>query len=75
MKDVILYFACKYFGDWERIYDALEKQEEIDFDEIELLKKEYENMYITVLDAEYPMELKKLIDLHSYYFIKGILIY
>ena len=60
MKDVILYFACKYFGDWERIYDALEKQEEIDFDEIELLKKEYENMYITVLDAEYPMELKKI---------------
>ncbi len=60
MKDVILYFACKYFGDWERIYDALEKQEEIDFQEIDILKEKYKDMYITVLDLEYPIDLKQI---------------
>ena len=60
MKDVILYFACKYFGDWERIYDALEKQEDIDFDEIEILKEKYKDMYVTVLDSDYPIELKQI---------------
>lgn len=60
MNDIILYFAHKFFGDWERIYDALEKQEDIDFDEIDRIKEEYKDMYITVLDKEYPRELRQI---------------
>ncbi len=58
MKDIILYFAHKYFGDWERIYDAIEEQEDVDFEELELLKEEYEDKYVTVLDDDYPSALK-----------------
>lgn len=60
MEDIILYFACKYFGDWERIYDALEKQEDIDFDEIEELKEKYNGQYTTVLSNDYPSALKHI---------------
>ncbi len=58
MNDILLFFAHKYFGDWERIYDALEEQEDVDFDLLEELKEEYAGTYVTVLDAEYPKELK-----------------
>ncbi len=60
MEDIILYFANKYFGDWERIFDALEKQEDIDFEELEELKENMEGQYITVLSDEYPSELRSL---------------
>ncbi len=58
MRDIILYFANKYFGDWERIYDAIELQEDVDFDLLEELKEEQEGSYVTVLDEDYPQELK-----------------
>ncbi len=58
MRDIIIYFTHKYFGDWERIYDAIEKQEEVDFDVVEDIKEEYEGRYVTVLDEDYPKELK-----------------
>lgn len=61
MRDIILYFANKYFGDWERIYDAIEKQEDVDFDELDIIKEEIGDEYVTVLDDDYPKELK-LID-------------
>ncbi len=60
MNDIILYFACKFFGDWERIYDAIEKQEDIDFEEIEELKERYKGMYITIMDDDYPLDLKRI---------------
>ncbi|NQX83149.1 MAG: DNA-processing protein DprA [Mycoplasmataceae bacterium] len=60
MEDIILYFSCKYFGEWERIYNALEKQEDIDFEEIKRLKNKYKGMYTTVLSNDYPLELKHI---------------
>lgn len=60
MEGILLYFTCKYFGDWERIYDALEKQEDIDFDEMNKLKEKYEGGYTTVLSSDYPSELKHI---------------
>lgn len=58
MREIILYFAHKYFGDWERIYDAIEIQEDVDFDLLEEIKENYNNQYVTVLDEDYPKELK-----------------
>ncbi len=60
MEDIILYFVCKYHGDWERVYDALEKQEDVDFYEINLLKQKYENNYLTIISDKYPAELKTI---------------
>ncbi len=71
MKDIILYFAHKYFGDWERIYDAIEKQEDVDFDELEILKDQYEDKYLTVLDHDYPSALKHIARPPFVLFYKG----
>lgn len=58
MKDIVFYFACKYFGDWERIFDALEEQKDVDFEELEILKEEHKGKYVTVYDPRYPVELR-----------------
>ncbi len=60
MRDIIFYWAVKFFGDWERIYDALEEQQDVDFDQLEIWKEEYQDKYVTVLDDEYPSELKHI---------------
>ncbi len=60
MRDIIFYFAIKYFGEWERIYDAIDEQEEVDFDQLAIWQEEYEGRYITCLDEEYPISLKHI---------------
>lgn len=60
MEDIVLYYACKFFGDWERIYDAIEEQQDVDFEEVERLKEELVGKYITVYDPAYPPELRSI---------------
>lgn len=60
MKDVLLYFAYKYKGDWDEIYDALDRKEKFDFAECERIKKELDCKVITILDSEYPHRLKQI---------------
>lgn len=60
MEEIILYYACKYNGNWENIYDAIEEQEDIDYKELEGLKNKYEGKYITVYNHEYPSDLRQL---------------
>ncbi len=57
MRDIILYFAIKYYGDFEKIYDAIERQEDVDFEALEEEKKQIGN-YTTILDDDYPSALK-----------------
>ncbi len=61
MRDRILYFVFKYFGDWERVYDAIQDQEEVDLESLKNINSGLEEDYITILDEEYPEKLK-LID-------------
>ncbi len=58
MENIVLYYALKYYGDWERIFDAIEMQEDINFDELENILEEYKGKYITVYDPRYPKELR-----------------
>lgn len=60
MEDIFFYFACKYFGDWERIYDAIEEQKDVDFEQLAKWKEEYKGRYVTVLSPEYPDVLKHI---------------
>ena len=60
MKDVLLYFAYKYNGDWDEIYNALDRKEKFDFDACEKIKKELDCKVITILDGEYPHRLKQI---------------
>ncbi|WP_412032032.1 hypothetical protein [Malacoplasma muris] len=58
MKRILLYFTNKYFGEWEKIYYALSDKEVVP-------KKYYENTkllpnYISVIDKNYPDELKTI---------------
>lgn len=60
-KDVLLYFSMKYKGNWDNIYNAIKTKEKIpnnyDFD---LLKKEVNSNYLTMLDDNYPTFLKHI---------------
>lgn len=71
MEGVILFFACKYFGDWERIYDALDSQEDVDLEAIEKLEEEYKGKYLTIINPEYPERLKHIDRPPFILFIKG----
>lgn len=60
MNDIVLYYACKYSGDWEKIHNAIKEQREVNLDKLEELKKQYEGEYITIYSPEYPLELRQI---------------
>lgn len=62
MNIILIYFAIKYKGDWDKIYKALEEKEKVSLQEIKALedkiKKEQWNV-ITIIDQDYPDQLKE----------------
>ncbi len=60
MKDVILYFTLKYDGDWEKIYSAIEKKEQIPISELINIKDKLRYNYISIIDYDYPDNLKEI---------------
>lgn len=57
-QDVLLYFAFKYEGDWDLIYQAIKNKEKIDEKALNLYKENMKYKYITLLDEKYPICLK-----------------
>ena len=60
MREILLYFAIEYFGDWDKIYSALEQKIEPDYKLVKRYEKEYTNKFITIIDKEYPESLKNV---------------
>ncbi|MDE5767737.1 MAG: hypothetical protein K2H56_04310 [Malacoplasma sp.] len=61
MRNVLLYFAIKHNGDWEKIYDSISNKEMIS-DAICLeTKNSIKKNWLTILDDNYPEELKKIL--------------
>ena len=60
MEEVILYFALKYAGDFDKIYQALERKEKVDSDLKEFLFKEMKSKYTTRISDDYPASLKEI---------------
>lgn len=62
MNIILIYFSIKYKGDWDKIYRALEDKEKVTLNEIneleERIKKEKWNL-ITIIDKDYPEQLKQ----------------
>lgn len=58
MNDVLLFFSIKYNGNWELIFEALEKKEKIQIREINNLKNNFNYKYSTIIDDSYPLLLK-----------------
>lgn len=60
MNKVLLYFALKYDGDWDQIYQALEHKEKISFEVLDTFVAKIKCQYITILDPQYPPSLKSI---------------
>lgn len=54
MRDVLLYFALKYDGNFPNIYDALQNKELVDWELFEELKDDCQFNYVTIVDQNYP---------------------
>lgn len=60
MDNVILYFAVKYLGDWEQIYMAISEKETINSKNLEKIKDENKNKFLTIVSENYPKEFKDI---------------
>ena len=58
-REILLYYAIKFKGDWGKIFDAIETKKEIDEKDFEKVISKNKNNYITLLDPEYPESLKR----------------
>lgn len=58
MKDVLLYFAMKYKGDFMRMFTAIQIKEPIDEQQLKEYKKQVKHKYVTLIDHNYPEYFK-----------------
>ncbi|AKX34419.1 DNA processing/uptake protein [Spiroplasma litorale] len=58
MDNVLLYFSLKYNGNWDKIFEALENKEKIDFKDLKDVKNRIKCNFITLLSPIYPVSLK-----------------
>lgn len=60
IRDILLYFSYKYKGEWQNIFDALQKKENVFEENVEETVKKIGSNYITILDEDYPSSLKNI---------------
>lgn len=71
-RDVLLYFATKYEGDYYQIINALRQKEKIDDEVYESFQKDWENInVITIIDEDYPEAFKTINNPPIVLFLKG----
>lgn len=59
MRDILIYFAIKYHGDYRLMVNAIKEKEKVDEEELnKIRKKNYQ--VLTILDDDYPFELKSV---------------
>ena len=61
MRKILLYFAIKYEGNYEKIYQAIKNKEQVKKEEIEQIEKKLKCNYITIIDPLYPLKLKSIV--------------
>lgn len=59
-RDILIYFSIKYHGDWSEIFSAIKRKEEINEDEANETISKLNCKVITLLDDEYPINLKNM---------------
>ena len=60
MNNVLLYFALKHDGDFEKIYNDIKEKVPVDENEFIKLKRGLKTKYVTILDNNYPKVLKQI---------------
>lgn len=59
-REILIHFALKYNGEWDKIYNAIQSKEEIsEVEQNELVAKLGNQKTITILDENYPEKLKQ----------------
>ena len=59
-RDIIVYLAIKYQGDWNKIYDAIKRKELVDEPSVHETLAKQNSKILTIIDEEYPERLKKI---------------
>lgn len=57
-RKLLIYFSIKYSGDWNKIYEAVSNSEEVDEKEAEKVVSNPKSKVVTILDDDYPQQLK-----------------
>ena len=58
MNLILVYFAKKYNGNWDEIYQAIAKKEKVEMSELTKLEDDMDCKYITIIDEDYPNHFK-----------------
>lgn len=72
MNNVLLYFALKHDGDFEKIYNDIKAKVPVDENEFIKLKRGLKTKYVTILDNNYPTVLKQMHVHPSFYSMRVI---
>lgn len=71
-RNILLYFATKYNGNYEEVVGALRRKEEIDEAEFRIFEEGWSKLHtITIVDANYPPNLKVIANPPIVLFLKG----
>lgn len=58
-RDIIVYLATKYQGDWNRIYEAIKNKELVDATTVNEVVSSIKSKVCAIIDEDYPEALKK----------------
>ena len=59
-REIIIYLAIKYAGDWNAIYQAIKQKELVDETQVTETLKSIKCEIVTIIDPTYPESLKKI---------------
>ena len=59
-RDILIYFALKYCGNWRLMYDAITRKEKFSTTDVIDANNTLTSKAITILDDDYPSFLKKI---------------
>lgn len=60
MNKILVYFALKYNGDFDKIFNAITSKEKCDYDEVCKTVGALKCKYTTIIASNYPTKLKRL---------------
>ncbi|HKL84428.1 MAG TPA: DNA-processing protein DprA [Bacilli bacterium] len=70
-REVLLYFALKFEGDYDAILNAIKNKVAIDESDYQFLITSFKGQYMTIVDMDYPDEFKKIYRPPLVIFYKG----
>ena len=73
INDILLYFSLKHNGDWDEVYRSIKRRDSVDEEEFKNLKSKLGRDYqvVSILDSNYPEQLKQASKPSYLFFYKG----